>query len=142
MDDFEERVRQRAHKLWVEEGYPEGRADVHWDMARELVAIEKNLKTTLQPISSDRTGAWGEPVESALAAENQGELPTLEDQGDQQYPPHRPETQKQPQPLETKASTRRNAPAKGEPKSAAKSSKTAAKPAAKPKGGASARKKS
>ena len=89
MDDFEERVRRRAHKIWVDEGQPEGRADAHWDMARELVAIEENFGTTLKPVNAEETGHWGEPVEPALAAENQGEVPTLDDQGDQQYPPHR-----------------------------------------------------
>jgi Protein of unknown function (DUF2934) len=91
MDDFEERVRRRAHKIWMEEGCPEGRAEVHWDMARELVAIEDNLKLTLQPVDADaaRLAAWGEPVEPTIAAENTGELPTLDDQGEQQYPPRR-----------------------------------------------------
>ncbi len=92
MDDFEERVRKRAHKIWTAEGCPEGRADIHWHMARELVAIEDNFKTTLQPIATEaeKIGNWGEPVEPALAAENIGEMPTLADQGEQQYPPHRP----------------------------------------------------
>lgn len=91
MDDFEERVRRRAHKIWQEEGCPDGRAEVHWDMARELVAIEDNLKLTLQPVRAEaaRLAEWGEPVEPAIAAENTGELPTLDDQGEQQYPPRK-----------------------------------------------------
>jgi Protein of unknown function (DUF2934) len=91
MDDFEERVRRRAHKIWMEEGCPEGRAEIHWDMARELVAIEDNGKLTLQPVAADaaRLAEWGEPVEPVIAAENIGELPTLADQGEQQYPPRR-----------------------------------------------------
>jgi Protein of unknown function (DUF2934) len=45
MDDHEERIRQRAYKIWLEEGCPEGRAEIHWEMARESVAIEENLST-------------------------------------------------------------------------------------------------
>ena len=54
MDDFEKRVRDRAYKLWQEEGCPEGRAQVHWEKARELVAIEENIDLTLKPIPRAR----------------------------------------------------------------------------------------
>ena len=30
MEDHDERVRQRASKIWTEEGRPEGRAEIHW----------------------------------------------------------------------------------------------------------------
>ncbi len=36
----EDRVRLIAHTLWVEEGMPEGRADIHWFKALELVDAE------------------------------------------------------------------------------------------------------
>ena len=85
MDDVEERVRERAYKLWVEEGKPQGRADAHWDMAAELVAIEDNQRATLKPVPAE----GGEPVESAEIAANSGEVPTLTDQGEQVYPPRR-----------------------------------------------------
>jgi hypothetical protein len=49
VDDFEERVRKRAYRLWQEEGCPEGRATAHWDMARELVAIEDNQSSRSSP---------------------------------------------------------------------------------------------
>jgi hypothetical protein len=35
MSDVENRVRERAYYLWLREGCSEGRADVHWDKARE-----------------------------------------------------------------------------------------------------------
>jgi Protein of unknown function (DUF2934) len=57
VNDPEQRVRERAYQIWTEEGRPEGRADVHWDMARELIAIEDNA----QPATP------GEPVEEASA---------------------------------------------------------------------------
>jgi hypothetical protein len=61
MDDFDERVRQRAYRLWVEEGCPEGRSEVHWEKARDLVAHEDNQKTAKRaetaPISARPTAA-------------------------------------------------------------------------------------
>ena len=89
MDDLEERVRIRAYRLWQQEGCPEGRADIHWDKARELVAIEENQKFTLKPIAAGANGPTGEPVEPIEAVENAGEFPTLTDQGEQQSYPRR-----------------------------------------------------
>src|SRR5262249_27705898 len=86
MDNFEERVRQRAYRLWVEEGCPEGRSDVHWDKARELVAIEDNQKLVTKPVQQERSG---EPVEPVEAVENAGEFPTMTDQGEEQTAPKR-----------------------------------------------------
>jgi hypothetical protein len=88
MDDFEKRVRERAYKLWQEEGRPEGRADVHWEKACELVAIEDNLDLTLKPLPRpDDFGPHGEPVEPIQPALNAGETPTLVDQGEEQTIP-------------------------------------------------------
>jgi hypothetical protein len=90
MDEHEERVRRRAHRLWQEEGCPDGRAEVHWDKASELVAIEENMKLTLKPIPSPETiGPYGEPVEPIVAAENMGDTPTIVDQGEEQTYPKR-----------------------------------------------------
>ena len=36
----EERIRAKAYQIWLEEGCPNGRDEVHWEMARQLVAIE------------------------------------------------------------------------------------------------------
>ncbi|MFD2816212.1 DUF2934 domain-containing protein [Paracoccus aerius] len=32
--DQEDRIRQRAHQLWEEQGRPEGMHDQHWEQAR------------------------------------------------------------------------------------------------------------
>ena len=89
MVDQEQRIRARAFRIWEEEGRPEGRAEVHWDMARELIAIEDNFRDTLKPAppmgADDRAG---EPVEEAVANVT-GELPTMTDQDERQYPPSR-----------------------------------------------------
>src|SRR3954469_21237383 len=89
--DHDARVRERAYQIWKQEGCPEGRAEVHWDMARELVAIEENQRLATKPNPQVRdirrdptTGARGEPL---TAVANQGEFPPLTDQGEEQsYP--------------------------------------------------------
>jgi hypothetical protein len=88
MDEFDERVRQRAYRLWVEEGCPEGRSDVHWEKARELVAIEGNQKPTPRPAPRGEMTS-GEPVEPIEAVENAGEFPTMTHQGEQAAPKRR-----------------------------------------------------
>ena len=86
----EERIRDRAYRLWLEEGQPDGRARDHWELASELIAIEDSQNSTLKPIQSGETGPTGEPVEPILAVENEGEFPTLTDQGEGQAAPRRP----------------------------------------------------
>ncbi len=41
MDDHNERIRQRAHEIWEEEGRPEGREYSHWLRARADVREEE-----------------------------------------------------------------------------------------------------
>ena len=89
--DDEARIREKAYHLWQAEGEPNGRADAHWTMAREMVAIEDSFETTLLPIGG------GEPVEPAIALDNQGEFPGLADQGEET--PHVPERSPAPEPL-------------------------------------------
>lgn len=84
-EDLEQRIRQRAHAIWGHEGHPEGRAEAHWDLAREEIAIEDNYRGTLKPNPShgpDDIALHSEPVEPALAMENLGEQPGLADQGE------------------------------------------------------------
>jgi hypothetical protein len=68
MDDFDDRVKQRAYRLWVEEGCPEGRSEIHWDKARELVAVEENQTLATKP------------------ARSPGEFPTLRNHGERSAP--------------------------------------------------------
>jgi hypothetical protein len=89
-DYREDRIRAKAYDLWLEEGRPEGRAEIHWDMASELVAIEQNYALALKPVN-DHVGLTptGEPVEPLVAVENAGEFPTLTDQGEESPYPHK-----------------------------------------------------
>ena len=47
----EDRVRAIAHKLWVDEGMPEGRAEAHWLQAMEIAGAESlaALKAAAMP---------------------------------------------------------------------------------------------
>jgi len=93
--DRDQRIREKAHQMWLEEGHPEGRADAHWDMAAELVAIEENQLLTLKPVeNSSALSPNGEPVEPLLAVENAGEFPTLTDQGEEKAYPSAPASQR------------------------------------------------
>lgn len=87
MADLESRIRERAYYLWQQEGCPEGRADVHWDQASELVAIEDNQKSTTRPAPAP--GSNPDTIEPIEAVENAGEFPTLTDQGEEQTYPQR-----------------------------------------------------
>jgi hypothetical protein len=59
-----ERIRRRAYRLWEQEGCLEGRSEIHWDQATELVAIEDNQALARKPVPSpDELGPTGEPIE-------------------------------------------------------------------------------
>jgi hypothetical protein len=51
MDDREDRIRAKAHALWVEAGRPEGQADEHWLNAARLIDADqhKSKKSTARP---------------------------------------------------------------------------------------------
>lgn len=53
-EDFESRVRARAHAIWVEEGHPDGRADEHWARAVQDVTAADNVaaaEPTAKPVT-------------------------------------------------------------------------------------------
>ncbi len=81
----QERVREKAYQIWIEEGRPEGREADHWEKACELVAIEEAGDAALVPRA---TGA-GDVVEPPEALENQGDFPEMVDQGEGVRVPHR-----------------------------------------------------
>ncbi len=86
--DIHERVRERAHQLWLQEGCPEGRGDEHWQQAQRDVLVSLEATPSLadaradQPVDADPTPAFvcteeqlEAPVTSALEA---GTLPDAE----------------------------------------------------------------
>ncbi len=40
-EDLEQRIRERAYQIWLEQGQPEGRDKEHWERAKEELASEK-----------------------------------------------------------------------------------------------------
>lgn len=98
-DSTEERIRRHMHQIWLDEGRPKGREDVHREMARELVAQEDRRQTTTEPNPTQTDRTWGrtgepgmEPAEPLSSAENQGDFPTLTDQGEERTYPRRRKT--------------------------------------------------
>jgi hypothetical protein len=97
MEDTEQRIRERAYRIWEEEGRPEGLAEEHWERARFLVGLEDAAGAGLKPnpMAEDRDHGWtspppAEPIEPIEALENQGEFPSrLTDQGDRPQGPTR-----------------------------------------------------
>jgi hypothetical protein len=79
-DAWEQRIRDRAERLWIEQGSPDGPRDRFVEEARELIAIEENPSAgRLDPEDE------AEPVvEEAALMRNLGEFPTLVDQGEEQ----------------------------------------------------------
>lgn len=82
---WEQRVTDKAAALWEQADRPEGGPERFRDAARELLAIAENPDATTR--SPDSTAGAG--VEPLLAVENQGEFPTLTDQGEEQAYPRR-----------------------------------------------------
>jgi hypothetical protein len=87
----QQRVRERAYQIWLDRNCPEGRADDHWNEARELVAIEDSYRDTLKPNPTEdyANSPGAEPVEPIEAVRNLGEFPTLSDQGEEAVFPDR-----------------------------------------------------
>jgi hypothetical protein len=82
----EQVIRQRAERMWREDGSPEGRLDEYLERARELQAITDD--PTAGQLPNPMTAHHGEigplqPVEEAQIMENLGEFPSLlGDQGE------------------------------------------------------------
>ena len=68
MQVSEERIRERAYQLWLEEGKPPGREHAHWERARK--ALEEEGRAVAAPGSS--VGLGDEDV-TATVARMQGE---------------------------------------------------------------------
>ena len=103
MENEDKKIAARARVLWEQAGKPSSGPDAYAGRARELVAIEEHQKDTLKPTgagpqasvednpvaSPDLFGPEGEPIEPVLAVENEGEFPTLTDEGEGEQVPRR-----------------------------------------------------
>ena len=66
--DLEQRIRARAHEIWVAEGRPPGQEERHWQMARVAIAQEDTLKSTVLPADANKDVAEDAVIENAVAA--------------------------------------------------------------------------
>ncbi len=73
--DFHERVRKRAHQLWLQDGCPEGRGEEHWQQAQreihgstvacvEVAEQARGVAATSDSTPDDQTGS--EPAIAVL----------------------------------------------------------------------------
>lgn len=92
--DFERRVAEKAHSMWEEAGCPEGGEQPYVDRARALLEISENPEAGRLTIAQS-IPPRGEPL---LAVENQGEMPGLTDQGDDQLFPEEQQSVEVPLP--------------------------------------------
>ena len=85
-DEHARRIRERAGRLWREDGSPKGRQGEYLERARELQAFEDHPTFGLlpNPMSQLHGGLPpAQPIEEAELMENLGEFPAqLTDQGD------------------------------------------------------------
>ena len=49
IDELEHRIRERAHRIWEQEGRPAGRAEAHWAMASAELAVRAQPKPAAAP---------------------------------------------------------------------------------------------
>jgi hypothetical protein len=64
----EQLIREIAHRLWVEEGHPEGRADDHWFKALEIAAAKKTIAAKKATANSDAKPAAKQVAKPARKA--------------------------------------------------------------------------
>ncbi|MCX2723950.1 DUF2934 domain-containing protein [Roseibium salinum] len=78
--ELDRRIEERARHLWEAAGKPKGQMDEFREEARQLIALEEDPKFATRPVKEATADTDG--AESGIALENQGEFPTLTDQGE------------------------------------------------------------
>ena len=87
---IDDALMKRARSLQLADEAPDEMLPDYIERARELMAIEANQNTAAIPVkqANQRLDAqpYGQPIEPIEAVRNQGEFPTLIDQGEQLAP--------------------------------------------------------
>ncbi len=84
----EARIRERAYRLWEEDGRPDGRETEFWERAEELIGMEENADAALLPNPATDPTRAEKPTEEAEIQANYGEFPDrFTDQGNRQQTP-------------------------------------------------------
>jgi Protein of unknown function (DUF2934) len=80
----EDRIRELAYRLWLEEGQPQGKEAEHWEKARELLALESDSE---EGVTDGNNGATrGAPADEAGLP---GDFATVTEQDKQKSPKKR-----------------------------------------------------
>ena len=69
MDEREDRIRAKAHRIWLDEGSPEGRAEAHWEKAKLQVDQEDQQQAAAGGADA---GEPGDDIRHAAAAASIG----------------------------------------------------------------------
>jgi hypothetical protein len=68
MSNLEEAIRERAYHLWIADGQPEGRADIHWlDAQRELLATSVESLVSTAAATKPKRARYGRKNKAAAA---------------------------------------------------------------------------
>ncbi len=90
-DAYEQRIRERAHRLWEQDGQPHGQDLEFWERARELVGMESSPDAGRfpNPVAPGQDRPLDPPrADEAILEENLGEIPgRFTDQGDRAQSP-------------------------------------------------------
>lgn len=71
-EDINARIRERAYRLWIEEGRPDGRSQAHWDMAVEMVRLEDQMAPRPALKGGRRTGTTRAKTTGGAESEDSG----------------------------------------------------------------------
>ena len=74
MSNLDQRIRERAYQIWLEEGRPEGREKDHWDVATELVASRMDNRRRYSRLA-EPAFEGGERCEFPTTDQGEGENP-------------------------------------------------------------------
>jgi hypothetical protein len=66
MDDIEDRIRERAHRIWLSQGQPDGQAEAHWEEARRQ--IEAEVATWQNPAAGNPLPDRHPPADDGIPA--------------------------------------------------------------------------
>lgn len=95
---FDARVKARAMQMWQEAGRPDGGAAHFEERARDLLEIYENPEAGRVSVAESLRPR----VDTLVDVENQGEMPGMTDQGDDQLFPDEQQSVEVPVPPEAK----------------------------------------
>ena len=68
MSNLEETIRERAYHLWIADGQPEGKADIHWlDAQREILATSVESLVSTAAAMKPKRPRYGRKSKAAAA---------------------------------------------------------------------------